>query len=42
MAAPAAAAARDWAAGGMLHPALAELLAAVQLARVFPDSKTAV
>jgi hypothetical protein len=34
--------ARAWAAAGMLHPALAPLLRAVQTARVFDDSKTAV
>lgn len=32
----------DWAARGMLHPQLAGLLRAVQLARVFDDSKAAV
>lgn len=42
MSASGACRAPDWAARGMLHPQLAELLRAVQLARVYDDSKTAV
>lgn len=40
--APPPPAAFNVAGSGMLHPDLAELLRAVQLARVYDDSKTAV